>query len=257
MQTRFRRANQHKKANKQIMKLKKYLQNLIIDVKRKVPAELLANDDFQRLFEFADVILGQSRFSKNKLYSIHEPDVECIGKGKAHKKYEFGNKVGVVTTSKKCFILSALAFHGNPYDGHTIAENLEHSRSIIDGLGEIKMACVDQGYGKYEYKVDDITVHIVKRGWHKVERTLRKWLSRRSAIEPVIGHMKSDCRLDRNYLKGKEGDRVNAILCACGYNMRKLLVHIFCLISENCSILHFIAKFVSNMHLDKFEFCFE
>ena len=248
MQGRFRRANKHKEANNEIRKLKRSLRRLIDDVQRKLIPEALVSDQFIECFDLAERLLMQHRNSKNKIYSLHEPDVDCISKGKSHKKYEFGCKVGVVATSKSCFILSSLAFHGAPYDGHTLAQNMEQAERITDGLASIENVFVDQGYRKHNYTDSNASVNILKRGWRKTAGVLRRWYSRRSAVEPVIGHMKSDCRLDRNYLKGKEGDQINAILSACGFNMRKLLAHIFCFSWEYCQINEIIAK-LSNFFL--------
>ncbi len=241
MQYRYRFSRRYKKANMEIKKLKTYLAKLMRDIKRKSSIEINEQFEFNRLIEFANRLLNQNRNSKNKLYSLHEPDVECIAKGKAHKKYEFGCKVGIVTTSRNCYILSSLAFHGAPYDGHTLNQNISHAKNIIAGLGNIKQTCVDQGYRKHNLTDNEIAVNIVKRGWRKEKnRTLRKWLKRRSSIEPVIGHLKTDNRLGNNYLKGKQGDRVNALLCACGYNMRKLIAHIFYACFKSCIILNII-----------------
>ena len=228
----------------------------MMDIKIQASDELLASAEYLMNFDFANRLLTQRRYSKDKLYSLHEPDVECIAKGKAHKKYEFGCKVGVVATSRNCFILSSLAFHGVPYDGHTLAQNLAQAESVITDLGEIKDAYADQGYRKHNYDADEITVNIVKSGWRKLDKALRKWLGRRSAIEPVIGHLKTDCRLSRNFLKGKDGDETNAILSAAGYNMRKLIAYIFCCIPKNCFILKFIAKILSNLTNQQKRICF-
>lgn len=135
--------------------------------------------------------------------------MECISKGKAHKKYEFGCKVSVATTSKDNFIVGMAALHGNSYDGHTLKETVGQ----VEKLSGVRPdeVCLDRGYRGHNYD-GGATVHIA-RGRHKrLNPSLRKWLKRRSAIEPVIGHTKSDSRLDRNYLKGKEGDKINAIL---------------------------------------------
>jgi len=165
IQGRLRRGNRHRKANKEVKKLKTYLSKLMRDISRKGSVEFMQSKKYLDLKEKAERLLAQKKYSKNKLYSIDEPDVECISKGKAHKKYEFGNKVGVVTTARNCFVLSSIAFHDNPYDGHTLAENIEHAKKMISGIGKINRVCVDQGYKKHNYEGDDIEVNIVKRGW--------------------------------------------------------------------------------------------
>jgi IS5 family transposase len=173
-----------------------------------------------KLLGLSDRLLAQKKDSKNKLYSIHETEVECISKGKAHKKYEFGCKVGFVTTAFSNWIIGAKAFHGNPYDGHTLKDNLEQAKRIT-GI-ELKQGTCDLGYRQHNYKGPG-TIHLVNRLRKKIPRAIRKLWKRRSAIEPVIGHLKQDNRLNCNRLKGNLGDKLNAILSACGFNFRKLL----------------------------------
>ena len=210
-------ANQMKKASKQTKKLKVYLGRVTRDIRRKcqIPTPLI-----NKLLALSDKLLTQQRDSKNKIYSIHEPEVECISKGKAHKKYEFGCKVGFVTSATSNWILGATAFHGNPYDGHTLKDNLEQTRRIT-GI-ELEQATCDLGYRKHGYE-GPCKVNLVNRFRKRIPKSIRRWWKRRSAIEPVIGHMKQDNRLNCNRLKGKIGDKLNAILSACGFNFRKLL----------------------------------
>ena len=210
-------ANQMTKARKQTKKLKVYLGRVTRDIRRKIQS---SNPVMDKLLALSDRVLTQERQSKNKVYSIHETDVECISKGKAHKKYEFGCKVGFVTSATSNWILGAMAFHGNPYDGHTLKENLEQVKRIT-GI-ELEQATCDMGYRNHGYD-GRCTVHIVNRYRKKIPKSIRRWWKRRSAIEPVIGHMKQDNRMDCNRLKGKLGDKLNAILSACGFNFRKLL----------------------------------
>jgi IS5 family transposase len=166
-------------------------------------------------------LLKQEKESKDKLYSIHAPEVECISKGKAHKRYEFGVKVGMATTSKGNWVVGIQSFPGNPYDGHTLEETLNQVTRLTGyNVGE---AYVDRGYRGHGYE-GETEVHIVgTRKMNRMTRTVRKWLKRRNAIEPIFGHLKSDNRMSRNYLKGSDGDQINAILSGCGFNMRKLL----------------------------------
>ena len=162
--------------------------------------------------------MGQRRDSQNKLYSLHAPEVYCLSKGKAHKRYEFGCKVSVVTTSKSNWIVG-LDTHPEPvYDGHTLSAMLDQVEKTTGQVPED--AFCDLGYRGHRHS-GPTKIHLVGR--HRVARRLRRWFRRRAAIEPVIGHLKSDHRMDRNYLKGTEGDQVNAILSACGFNVRKLL----------------------------------
>ena len=224
---RYTSCRQMKRANKQQRSLKTYLGRVVRDIERKVAGSEELQSVFSEPLSLARRILSQSRHDKNKLYSIHAPEVECIAKGKAHKKYEFGCKVSVVATSKECFIMGMKAYHGNPYDGHTLDDAILQAESIT-GL-KAKEIYVDRGYRGHNYKGEG-EVRIAGRGRKSLKASVKKWLKRRSAIEAVIGHAKTDGRLGRNYLQGREGDKINAILSGCGYNMRKLLkALLFCL----------------------------
>jgi IS5 family transposase len=165
-------------------------------------------------------LLAQRRHDKNKLYSIHAPEVVCISKGKSHKRYEFGCKVDVFTPMNRPFVLGIQAFEGNPFDGHTLGASIEQTERL--GSFKAEHVYVDRGYRCYDYKGGAV-VHIVKLGWRKLPRSLRCWLRRRSLVEAVIGHSKNEYRLAMNYLLGIEGDKINALLCGCGYNIRRLL----------------------------------
>ena len=158
-----------------------------------------------------------------KLYSPHAPEVECIAKGKAHKPYEFGCKVSVATTNASApgghFVLHIAALHDNPYDGHTLAGAIEN---ITEWTGvQPKHVHVDKGYKGHQIEGKTRVFRTgAKRG---VTRTTKREMRRRAAVEPVIGHMKSDGHLDRNYLLGADGDKINAVLCGLGQNIRLLL----------------------------------
>ena len=173
--------------------------------------------------ERAERIRTQERHSKNKLYALHAPEVECIGKGKARKPYEFGVKVSLAVTHKLGLMVGARAFPGNPYDGHTLAEQLEQTNTLLQDIGvKPTMAVVDLGFRG----VDEACapVQIIHRGKFKsLDAQQRKWLKRRQAIEPAIGHTKSDHRMDRCWLSGSTGDALHAVLCAAGFNIRWLL----------------------------------
>lgn len=160
---------------------------------------------------------------QRKLYAWHAPEVDCISKGKARTPYEFGVKVGIASTLKGNLIVGARAFHGNPYDGHTLSEQLEQASILMqDSAARPSTAFVDLGYRGVDAQNPD--VHIVHRGKSKrIGEQERKLLRRRQAIEPIIGHLKADHRMDRCQLKGEQGDRLHAVLCAAGYNIRWLL----------------------------------
>jgi IS5 family transposase len=218
MYGRYAHARQYKRARKQLRKLKTYLGRVTRDIERKLQPEQLK--EFEKPLGLSYRLLSQKRHDKNKLYSIHAPEVVCISKGKSHKRYEFGCKVGLVTTMKNPFVVGIQAFEGNPFDGHTLKASIEQAERL--GSFKAEEIYVDRGYRGHNYSGDAI-VHIVRWGWRKLPGTLRRWLKRRSVIEAVIGHSKNECRLGRNYLLGEEGDRINAILCGCGYNIRRLL----------------------------------
>jgi len=169
-------------------------------------------------------LMTQTKHRKSKgvpkLYSWHEPETECISKGKARTPYEFGVKVGITSTIKGNLILGARSFPNNPFDGHTLNEQLEQA-SIISNTA-IKDVYVDLGYRGVDQ--DNPGVSIKHRGKYKsLTEQERKLLKRRQAIEPIIGHLKSDNRMNRSHLKGPEGDAIHAVLCAAGYNIRWLL----------------------------------
>jgi IS5 family transposase len=173
-------------------------------------------------------IVAQSGIKKAKdgtpkLYSFHAPEVSCINKGKSKQPYEFGVKVGIASTLKGNLVVGAKAFHGNPYDGHTLNAQLEQAAIVMQDTGcKPVTAFVDLGYRGVD--ADNPDVNIVHRGKSKrITQAERQLLKRRQAIEPLIGHLKADHRMDRCHLKGETGDRLHAVLCAAGYNIRWLL----------------------------------
>ena len=224
MQSRYAHAKQYKRASKQTKQLKTYLGRVYRDIQRKAEQ---TDEQLTHLMQLAERLLEQQKTSKNKLYSIHAPEVECISKGKAHKRYEFGCKVSLATTSRSNWIVGIKALHKNPYDGHTLDQTIKKAESLT-GM-HIKNTYVDLGYRGHNYRGSG-QVHIVdSRKLKKLTRSVRNWFKRRSAIEPVIGHLKSDNRMQKNQLKGEDGDHMNAILSACGFNMRKLMAVFLCL----------------------------
>ena len=153
---------------------------------------------------------------------MHAPEAECISKGKAHKRYEFGVKVSVATTSKGGWHVGALSCAGAPYDGHTLAAALNQVQGFIGQAAE--HVFVDMGYRKHGYEGAS-QIHVDKRRRGGIARSLWKWMKRRAAIEPGIGHLKAEHRMERNRLWGRQGDMLNAILSAAGMNFRKLMKH--------------------------------
>ena len=157
------------------------------------------------------------------MYALHAPEVECIGKGKARKPYEFGVKASIAVTHKSGLMVGARTFPGNPYDGHILSAQLEQRRILLEDVGRSpKDVVVDLGFRGVD--CDNPLVEIIHRGKYKsLTKQQRRWLKRRQAVEPAIGHLKSDHRMDRCWLKGQVGDALHAVLCATGYNLRWLL----------------------------------
>ncbi len=215
-QSRYSHARQMRRAKACTRKLKNYLGRVLRDIERKCPDP---DSQLQSLMQTATRIYHQQRNDKNKIYSVHAPEVECISKGKAHKRYEFGCKVSVAATSKGNWFLGAMAVHGNPYDGHTLKAALTQVKRIKK---EPEHVFVDMGYRGHNYR-GNTEVHVDKRKRGRTAKSLWRWMKRRAAIEPGIGHLKREHRMDRNRLKGAQGDRINAILSAAGMNFWKLL----------------------------------
>ena|SRR3989339_1891192 len=250
-QGRYSHAQQMKRARKETKKLKTYLGRVTRDVRRK----LVGTDaGLEELLYLSERLLTQKKDDKNKLYSIHSPEVECISKGKAHKRYEFGCKVSVASTSRDNWIVGIQAHHGNPYDGHTLESILTQVKQSTGW--QVKDAYCDKGYRGYTYE-GGTDVHIAgqrNKGRPK-NRSQRKWSKRRNAIEPKIGHLKSDNRMNRNYLKGVNGDRINAYLSGCGANLRKLLVAFFLPFFIFDRIIKKLVKYFQNSVNNISRFC--
>jgi IS5 family transposase len=221
-QHRYAHARQMKRAAKMTRKLKTLLGRVVRDIERKARRMRgkIVDEPLRELLALAQRLLAQERDSKNKLYSVHAPEVECIAKGKAHKRYEFGCKASVATTSKSNWIVGAQAMHGNPYDGHTLAGAIEQIERLTAKTP--RDVIVDKGYQGHNYSGSAL-VHVVRTIPKQATRAMRRLLKRRAAVEPTIGHLKSDNRLSRNHLTGAAGDQINTILAAAGYNLRKLL----------------------------------
>uniref|UniRef100_UPI00035CD2FD IS5/IS1182 family transposase n=1 Tax=Xanthomonas oryzae TaxID=347 RepID=UPI00035CD2FD len=171
--------------------------------------------------ERAQRLYTQRPRDKHKLSALHTTEVECIGKGKGRQPYEFGVKVGIAVTACKGLIVGARSFPGNPYDGDTLAEQLEQTRRLLQDVNVMpNVATVDLGYRGREVDV----VQVLHRSKAKtLTRRQWRWIKRRQAVEPVIGHLKEDCRLRRCWLKGAQGDALHVLGCAAGYNLRWLL----------------------------------
>ena len=219
---RYAHAKQFKRANKALRKLKTYLGRTIRDITRQIAGESGLKAMFARLLHLAGRVLEQTRHQRGpKVYSLHAPEVECIGKGKPHRPYEFGVKVSVATTLKRSkggqFALHAKALPGNPYDGHTLNTVIPDIEATIGT--EIERILTDAGYKGHNaparHKFRIFTAGQKRRMTPSIKREMR----RRAAVEPV----KNEHRMDRNYLFHSSGDAINAVLAAAGYNFRLLL----------------------------------
>lgn len=209
-----------RQATKALRKLKTIAGRQVRDLERKLEKGHMLTDAHLEFLGLCQMVLEQSRNSKDKFYSLHEPQTACIAKGKSGKPYEFGSKVSVGLNSLSGVILSILNFTGNPHDSKTLTPTLDE---VHENTGKwFEQVLGDRAYrGRKKYKGSRIMVPGQEKGkdpTHK--RKLRKLFRQRAAIEPIIGHLKSDHRLGRNYLKGIIGDQINPILAAMGFNLK-------------------------------------
>jgi IS5 family transposase len=215
-QARYAHARQMQRAAACVRKSKTILGRVIRDIERKMTCE---NKALSELLLLAKRIFEQTRYSQNKVYSVHEPHVVCITKGKAHKKFEFGCKVGVAATSRGGWLVGAMAFPGNPYDGHTLKDMMEQ----VERVAKLpKQVFVDLGYRGHNGPAT-VEINVVPRKRGKIPKNLWRWMKRRAAVEPTIGHLKHEHRMTGNRLKGTLGDQVCATLAAAAMNLHKLL----------------------------------
>jgi IS5 family transposase len=215
-QGRYSHARQPQRAARCTRQLRTYLGRVIRDIDRRCSEP---DEELQRRLAISKRIYDQKRKDKNKVYSVHAPEVSCISKGKVHKKYEFGCKVSVAATSRGGWFVGALAHPTNPYDGHTLGQTLSQVERVARTP---EHAFVDRGYRGHGYE-GRVEVHVDKPRRGRTAKSLWRWMKRRAAVEPGIGHLKREHRMDRCMLKGVEGDSINAILSAAGMNFRKLL----------------------------------
>lgn len=214
-----------KKAQKARKKLRTYSGRLVRDVRRKLPPDRL--EEYEEELTFYERVLSQKKHDKNKIYSIHEPHVACIAKGKAHPKYEFGSKVSIAMTTSTGVIVGVKNFTGNPHDTKTIEPTLEHAKRIMN-RDDIREVTGDRGYRGRSW-VGDTRINNPYNSKGRTEYEKKKYrrkFRRRAAIEPIIGHVKRDHRMARNHLKGEVGDTINAMMAAAGFNFRRVLAKI-------------------------------
>ena len=215
--SRYAHARQMKRAKACTRTLRTQLGRVMREIERQVEQPM---DELQKLLATAHRIHTQQRNDKNKIYSVHEPEVECIAKGKAGKKYEYGNKVSVAVSSRGGWFVGSKSFMGNPYDGHTLAAQMKQVEKLLGK--QIKEVHVDMGYRGHNYE-GDAAIHVDKRRRGRTPKSLWRRMKHRAAVEPSIGHLKTEHRLERNRLKVAAGNAVNAVLAAAAMNFQKLL----------------------------------
>lgn len=225
--SRYAHARQSRRMRREVKRLHTYLGRVVRDIKRKTAGNTAQQAVFAEELALARRLLVQKKDDKNKLYSLHAPEVECISKGKVHKRYEFGVKASIATTNRSNFVVGGMAVPGNPYDGHTLKSALEQVRRLTGT--SIDEAFVDKGYRGHKEVTTTVYISGQKRGIET--QRLKRSLKRRQAIEPIIGHLKADGRLGRNFLKGTQGDQMNVLLSCAGHNLRLILnkFRLFCL----------------------------
>lgn len=224
MAGRYAHAKQFKRHQRQLRTLRSRLGRIIRDICRKIEGQGALEEVFALPLSRATQIRSQQPRQRGwKLYSFHAPEVECIGKGKASAPYEFGVKASIVTNNRRApgglFVLHARALPDNPYDGHTLRDIIGRTETLTGCA--IERAYVDKGYrGHTTQNPRRVFISGQKRG---VFGVIKRELRRRSAIEPIIGHLKSEGHLGRCYLKGRAGDAANVVLSAVGHNFRRIL----------------------------------
>jgi len=221
---RYAHAHQFKRMRRALKFLRTRLGRVIRDIRRKIAGDAALEARFGPLLDLATRVRHQDQRRRGqKVYSLHAPEVECIGKGKARAPYEFGCKVSLATPATKPkggqFVLHAKALHGNPFDGHTLGPVIADMERLI-GVSPRRIH-VDKGYRGHSY-AHRFRVWITGQV-RRTTKAIRREMKRRAAVEPVIGHLKDGHHLGRNHLKGRDGDRINAVLAAAGYNFHLLL----------------------------------
>jgi len=212
-----------KKASRASKKLNTIAGRLLRELERKLSYESLLT--YQDEFDFYKGVLAQKRSDRGKVYSLHKPFTACIAKGKAHKQYEFGNKIGIITTSKTLVITAVKSFEGNPHDSKTIEPLLAQMQYNLNHLpAEVVYDRGGKGPRQIGHTIISTPSKPLQRDTPYQRRTKRNKFRRRAAIEPVIGHLKTDFRMGQNYLHGKHSPQINAFLAATGWNLKKMMV---------------------------------
>lgn len=219
---RDQRFRNHPKNRQKALRADRKMRTIAGRLVRELQRLLPTNNEYLEFFGLADKVLSQKKGTKKKVYSLHEPEVQCISKGKEHKKYEFGNKVSIIR-SVTGIIIGAKSFR-NEYDGHTISDALAQVKRISGK--DVEKLAGDRGYrgqkivGNTEILIPGVPQKKDSRYQKKKKHDL---FCKRAGIEPTIGHLKSDYRLGRNFYKGLQGDAINVILAAAAYNFKRAM----------------------------------
>jgi transposase, IS5 family len=226
----------HKQAMRYLRRMRTWTGRLVRDIERKIEGKPDLQHACEPRLKRVKAFLAQKPDDKNKIYALHAPEVECIAKGKARTRYEFGVKTSIAVTNARAdggqFILGIRAVPGLPYDGHTLKDQIAQVERITGVM--VTRAYVDKGYRGHGLAAPDI--HVSHSPGERTP-TIRRELRRRAAIEPIIGHTKNDGLLERNRLAGATGDAINAILVGAGHNIRLLLAWLRTLLSFLCAFL--------------------
>jgi transposase, IS5 family len=223
----FKHPKKIKKAMGSMKRLRQIAMIILRDIDRKFDDNLELHSKYAQSFYLFNRVLKQERNTPNKIYSLHEIDAYAINKGKDHKGYEFGTKASIVTTMTSSIIVGVAAHKTNIHDSKTLDEVMTNTVKIV-GDKIITEAICDRGYrGTKEILVNDNSIEISipdtkrKKDTKNEINIKRKKFKRRAAIEPIIGHVKSDHRMAINYLKGFKGDEINLLLAATAFNLKK------------------------------------
>lgn len=227
----FRHVKKRSSAKKAVKRLRTIAGILMRELERKLPKSVLSH--YEEDFSLYRQVLNQKKGDKNKIYSLHEPNAYCLAKGKDHKPYEYGAKASVVTTAKTGIIVGVVSHPENIADVKTLPEVIAKANEFR--CTPIAEAVCDRGYRGVK-EIESATIVLPKKPLKRSTRyqrdQQRKKCRRRAAIEPIIGHLKSNYRLAKNYLKGVLGDEVNLLMAASAWNFRKWIVQalnaIFC-----------------------------
>ena len=222
----FHHVKKRASAKKTVKRLRTIAGILLRELQRKLPASVV--EKMSTDFYFYKKVLAQQKKDKNKIYRLHEPQVYCIAKGKDHKPYEYGRKASIVSTLKRQVIIGVKSHDAHEHDSKTLAPALAHAEQ--HRTTPISMAVVDRGYRGAKQSVETevlLPSPPLKRDSDDQRQKKRVLCRKRAAIEPIIGHLKHDYRLSRNWLRGGKGDTINLLMAACAWNLRKWMITFF------------------------------